>query len=120
MKFINLTLAAAALAAGALASEAAFAGGHGHSHARVGVVVGVGAPLWGPWWSAPFYGPPPFYSPPWPSAAVSEPTWIEREDEAAPAQSAYWYYCADAKGYYPYVKECPGGWQRVAPQSPAQ
>ncbi len=27
-----------------------------------------------------------------------------------------WYYCAESKTYYPYVKECPGGWQRVTPQ----
>jgi hypothetical protein len=37
---------------------------------------------------------------------------------AAPAD--YWYYCAAAQGYYPYVKECPGGWQKVLPQPPAQ
>jgi len=36
--------------------------------------------------------------------------------QAAPAQSSYWYYCAESKTYYPYVKECPGGWQRVTPQ----
>jgi hypothetical protein len=32
----------------------------------------------------------------------------------------YWYYCERSKSYYPYVKECPSGWTRVAPQpSPA-
>jgi hypothetical protein len=27
----------------------------------------------------------------------------------------YWYYCPDAKAYYPYVKECPKGWMKVVP-----
>ncbi len=25
-------------------------------------------------------------------------------------------FYAESKTYYPYVKECPGGWQRVTPQ----
>ena len=51
---------------------------------------------------------------------ATPPTYIERDDaarEEAPA-SAYWYYCAESKAYYPYVKHCPAGWQRVAPQPP--
>ncbi len=32
-------------------------------------------------------------------------------------QESYWYYCADFKAYWPYVKECPGGWQKVVPQT---
>jgi hypothetical protein len=43
--------------------------------------------------------------------------------QAAPApqqtQANYWYYCAESQAYYPYVKECPGGWQQVEPQPPA-
>jgi len=31
-------------------------------------------------------------------------------------QASSWYYCNDAKAYYPYVRECPSGWQRVVPQ----
>src|SRR5215467_4067242 len=27
-----------------------------------------------------------------------------------------YYYCESAKEYYPYVKECPQGWTRIAPQ----
>ena len=29
----------------------------------------------------------------------------------------YWYYCSDLKTYYPYVKNCPSGWQQVVPQT---
>ena len=32
----------------------------------------------------------------------------------------YWYYCRAANAYYPYVRECPGGWERYlpSPESP--
>jgi hypothetical protein len=30
---------------------------------------------------------------------------------------SYWYYCETAKAYYPYVRECPGGWLTVLPQA---
>lgn len=35
---------------------------------------------------------------------------------AAPAPS-YWYYCPSAQNYYPYVIQCPVGWEQV-PSSP--
>jgi hypothetical protein len=87
---------------------------------RVGVGVYVG-PYWGP---GPWYYPPPYYYRPEVIVvpAPQPPAYIEQQPEApaetAPPQPAsqYWYYCAAAKGYYPYVKECPGGWQKVLPQ----
>jgi hypothetical protein len=42
---------------------------------------------------------------------------------APPPPAQYWYYCEAAKGYYPYVPSCPGGWKTVpaTPQgAPAQ
>lgn len=39
--------------------------------------------------------------------------------QAAPASNE-WYYCHKPDGYYPYVRNCPGGWQRVPSQPPAQ
>jgi hypothetical protein len=90
----------------------------GHGHVGVGIVVN---PFWfGPWgYPGPYY-PPPYYYPPVVSVPASPPVYVEREDMVAPAPrtSASWYYCADPRGYYPYVKECPGGWQAVAPQPP--
>lgn len=93
--------------------------GHGH----FGVVIG---PIWGPWWYPP---PPTYYYPPYYPPIVVErvappPVYIERQ-AAPPAAAAispsnYWYYCDAAKGYYPYVKECPSGWQRVSPQPTGQ
>jgi hypothetical protein len=38
---------------------------------------------------------------------------------APPQQLGWWYFCPGANGYYPYVRECPGGWQRVSPQPPS-
>jgi hypothetical protein len=66
---------------------------------------------WGPgWWGAPYpyYSYYPYYSAP-PVAVQPAP---------APPVQDYWYYCQDAGAYYPYVKECPGGWIKVVP-SPA-
>ena len=31
--------------------------------------------------------------------------------------SSWYYYCNDTKAYYPYVRECPSGWQQVIPQT---
>lgn len=85
---------------------------------RVGVGVYVG-PYWGP---GPWYYPPPYYYRPEVVVvpAPQPPVYIEQQ-QPAPAETTnrpaeqYWYYCAASKGYYPYVKECPGGWQKVQP-----
>lgn len=101
----------------------------GHSNVGVGVVID---PFWfgfGPgYYARPYYYPPYYYSPYYtspyyypPSVATvptEPPVYIERGEatEPAPQTSASWYYCADPQGYYPYVKQCPGGWQAVAPR----
>lgn len=89
------------------------------AHGRVHVGVGFGH-YWGP--SPWYYAPSPFYYRP-EVVVVPAPqpmVYIEKAQEA-PSETAprsadqYWYYCASSKGYYPYVKECPGGWQKVLP-----
>ncbi len=82
---------------------------------RVGVGVVVG-PVFAP---APIWYPSPWYYPP-PVVVVPAPPPVYVEQQTAPASSeptapAYWYYCASAKGYYPYVKTCPEAWERVLP-----
>lgn len=64
-----------------------------------------------------YYPPPVYYYPPLLAAPSPPPVYIEQGTApGAEAQSAgNWYYCADAQAYYPYIKECPGGWQPVAP-----
>jgi hypothetical protein len=101
-------------------------GGHGRygGHADVGVGIVVN-PFWYDSWYYPrpyYYSPysyPPYYYP----VPATPPVYIEREEgeeDSAPGASAYWYYCADPQGYYPYVKACPAGWQAVAPQPPGE
>jgi hypothetical protein len=55
------------------------------------------------------------------------PAYIEQGDvQAVPPQAPaaqedyYWYHCDKPEGYYPYIKECPGGWQKVSPTPPPQ
>jgi hypothetical protein len=46
--------------------------------------------------------------------------YIERDEtEPSSIPSGVWYYCPDAKGYYPYVRECPGDWQAVPAEPPS-
>ena len=104
--------------AGIASSPPAAAHGRVHSHVSVGVGFGYWGPYWGPpWW---YYPPAPVY---YPVVVPAQPvTYIEQgSNQAAPASNdggGWWYYCDASKGYYPYVKECPGGWQRVSPTPP--
>lgn len=89
----------------------------GEAHFRGGVWIGPG---WGPgWWGAPYgYGYPYYPAPPvviqqQPQEYIHQPA-----PAAEPEQRSYWYYCKEAKGYYPYVKKCPGGWMKVVPTPP--
>jgi WXXGXW repeat (2 copies) len=46
------------------------------------------------------------------------PVYIEQPQAAASTAQMdpnFWYYCHNPAGYYPYVKECAGGWQKVTP-----
>jgi hypothetical protein len=65
--------------------------------------LALAAPLYS---YAPYYG----YSSPYYSYAPGY--------SAAAAAPGYWYYCPAYQAYYPYVQDCPGGWQAVAPQPP--
>jgi hypothetical protein len=123
MKPVTAALAIVALLGGAMAAGTASA----HGRVSVGVGFGFGYPGYWGWpgyWGAPYpyYAPyyaPYYYYPP----VVSSPaptTYIERADEArAPANAPrrdWWYFCPETKTYYPYVKECAGGWQKVEPK----
>jgi hypothetical protein len=105
---------------GLMAADAAFAGGRHHHHgSRVRFAFHFGAPIGIAAYGYPYY---PYYYAPAPvyysSPVVVQqqpPVYIEQQAAPAPAQS-YWYYCSASRAYYPYVRDCPGGWQRVAPQ----
>lgn len=101
--------------------------GHVDLRGSFGIWIGPG---WYPWWSEPWgypalryqpypysysysytypyrrYEPPPAETPP----RVYEPQAPDVQQEESP-----WYYCQEPPGYYPYVRDCPQGWTKVAP-----
>ncbi|GAB3091885.1 hypothetical protein GCM10027081_11020 [Cupriavidus yeoncheonensis] len=105
-------------------------GGYYHAHGSVGVFIGPGFYYGGYPWGYPYGYPSPYYYPP---AAVgvpaSPPQYVEQgpdgpvpapgPDNAAPPAQALWYHCSKPEGYYPYVHECPGGWQQVPAHPPS-
>lgn len=126
MRFGVAALALAVMLAGITAAGSASArGGHGHGHGpRVSFGFVFGPPaFWGYPYSYPYYyyPPPHYYYPPVVTTPPAPTTYIERGD-AAPQEQAQgtWYYCPEARAYYPYVKQCAGGWQKVAPQPQAE
>jgi len=123
MKAPKYLLLCTLLLAGA---SSAWADGRWHGrHGSIGIYVGPGA-YWGPPIYRPYYYPDPFlyspyYMPPPVVVAPAPQVYIEQNEVAvepspAPAATNYWHYCRESKSYYPYVKECPGGWQKVLPQ----
>ncbi len=106
MKQVIAILVLATLSGSALA--------HGRGHGRVHFGLHFGVPLFHPW----YYAPAPAYY--YPAAPVvvqpaSPPVYIERSD-VVPEGPGSWYFCRESNTYYPYVRQCPGGWTRVPAQ----
>lgn len=102
--------------------------GHRHSgHGHLGIGLYFGMPYGYPYYPPYYY---PYYYPPVVVAPAKPPVYIERApatsyvppDIVNPTESDhyYWYYCAKLDGYYPYVKACPDGWQKVTPTPPGK
>jgi hypothetical protein len=88
---------------------------YAHGGVRAGIWIGpVWGPYWGPWWTPPYYSYyyPYYYGPP---VMQQQAPAYDYNQPAPQEQPYYWYFCPDAKAYYPYVKQCPGGWQKVIP-----
>jgi hypothetical protein len=97
-------------------------GWHGRGY---GWGFGFYAAAW-PWFYPGYYGyavpvfPYSFYS----EQAAAPVEYIELNPAASPAPatgdnpSNDWYFCQSPEGYYPYVKTCAGGWQKVPAQPP--
>jgi hypothetical protein len=124
------------LVAGTAASESAMAQ---HGGVRFGVNIGI--PLFGPGYYPPYAYPAPAYAYPAPAYVYPAPAYSypapaysypgpavapsaayaqQGYAQAAPAPQQDWHYCAGSKAFYPYVRECPGGWQRVPAQPPSR
>ncbi|HEX7636210.1 MAG TPA: hypothetical protein VF427_13150 [Noviherbaspirillum sp.] len=85
----------------------------GHSHGHVGVFIGV--PLGAPWYYNPYYTYPPVVTvPATPPVYIQQGLPVQNEQQS----NSWWYYCKAPQGYYPYVKQCPSGWQLVPAQPP--
>jgi len=88
----------------------------GHVYFRGGVYVGPG------WWGSPYpyyYPYYPYYSYPYyePPVVIERQTPVYVQPNKQQAEQNYWYYCTKPKGYYPYIKKCPGGWMKVVPST---
>ncbi len=77
--------------------------------------------------SAPHYAPPPASSydygpsnvePVYSQPAYASPAYAQQYQAPVQQQANFWYYCRSADGYYPYVRQCPEGWQPVSPRPP--
>jgi len=73
-----------------------------------------------PWY---YYPPVPYYYPYYPPAVVvpgAPSAYVEQAPAQVystnPAPASVYYYCAASKAYYPYVRDCPGGWEQVPTQ----
>ncbi len=95
--------------------------GEGWGWGGFGLGLGLGYGAWA--WNDPlFYDPyplgyPVYSAPVAPTVVVSQPltaqdtTYVAPQDDySAPSE---WFYCDSAKGYYPYVKDCPEPWRAV-------
>ncbi|HCR52470.1 TPA: hypothetical protein DIV48_02355 [Candidatus Kaiserbacteria bacterium] len=105
-----------AVLVGVSVSSPVLAHGRHHGGARVSI-------WYGPMWYGPAYYPvyayppvayPQYYAPVIVPAAPT--TYVEQP--APPAN--YWNFCRATNTYYPYVRECPGGWERVPTQPPSR
>jgi len=91
--------------------------------------LGVIVPVLPPAYSVVYYGGVPYYyandvyyvQQPSGYEVVAPPAegpTVAQAPSTAPAPApGNWYYCDSAKGYYPYVQQCPEGWRSV-PASP--
>lgn len=92
-------------------------GGHGGYRGSFGVIInpwplGYYPPAYYPYYP-PAYYPPAYYPPVVTVQPAAPPVYVEQAPP--PAETNYWYYCSGSNAYYPYVKDCPGGWQQVKP-----
>ena len=133
-----LVLAASAACGAAMGHGGGWGGGHFHDshfhdghfhggccHVAVGFFFGTGFVYGYPFYPYPYS----YYYPYWPVTAGAYPAEatqdVEQGQDGQPEsgsgvapQAAYYYRCARPEGYYPYVKACPGGWERVPTEPP--
>lgn len=127
--FCGLMLLAGVTISGSAMADRGYGGHGGHGgHFGVGLYFGVPYPY--SYYPYPYpYAYPYGYYPPVVVTPAQPPVYVE-QGAAPPSSSSqqapivsdnyYWYHCDNPNGYYPYIKECPGGWQKVTPTPPSQ
>ncbi len=117
-KVTLLLIAGLAAAAGTLsATGRGGRGGHGGGYDSLyrSEHISSRAPVTGPVF-APWYPAPPYW---YYEQTVAVPAYIERDPAASGgSQPQFWFFCKASGIYYPYIRQCPEGWQEVAPQLP--
>ncbi len=112
-------------------------GGWGWGWSGFGLGLAAGSLLGYPYYYQPYYpyySYGPYYDPygyapayrPYNRVIVpeQEPSYAEEPVYSAPARTrsttgATWYYCRKSNAYYPYVRTCAGGWERVPAVPPS-
>lgn len=92
-----------------------YGGYYGGLGLGLGLGLGYGPGYYGGY---PYYAYPPVIT----TVPAAPPVYIQQvvpQTVPQQPQANYWHYCRNPEGYYPYVKECPGGWQQVSPTPPA-
>jgi hypothetical protein len=78
-------------------------------------VIFIGAPFY--FWSWPYgysYLPPPYYyGPDYVGRYELPPVYVEKFEGTPTPQTQGDIFCPSANAYYPDVKDCPNGWQRI-------
>ena len=91
-----------------------YGGGWGHRgyYNGIGLGLGYGLGYYGHSYYDHYYDYPPAVI----TVPVTPPVYIQQAPPVVQQYPAgYWYYCQNPQGYYPYIKQCPGGWQQVDP-----
>lgn len=136
MKLLKVMFLSAVLLLGT-APEFAFArgghAGHGGGHrdgfrGGLGIVAAlVAIPLIAAAITSPRNDPPPVvyrsndvYTGPYVEQPVPPQAYAPPYQDPAQPQANVWYFCAESSAYYPYVTQCPSGWQPVSPIPPSR
>lgn len=76
-----------------------------------------------------YYAPQIVYAPP-AYAPVAQPYYVQgyaspeavspslAQGPSVDAGAGWWYFCRNPSGYYPYVKQCNSGWEKISPVPP--
>lgn len=100
-----------AIAAGGWHGDGHWHGGWGWGWPYYGLGLATGAFLSYPYYYYPYY---PYYPyAPYAYAPTYSPSPRVVVREQKPAMDAWYYYCRKSDAYYPYVRRCPGGWEKV-------